>query len=168
MQARPSWLKESEPFRFENGMVSSLGSTVIPADHRVEAAYRIAENNAKAAFANSIEQRLEFVFQNAEEGTSMDTTQARYIGAEASKLTSSSVRVDKHYWEKVAVTKDSGDRVTMTKVFVTVTMPESAFKQAVHAAVAKAQGKGSLSADFAKKVDEHWDKFSGRTPAQAQ
>ena len=167
MSARPSWLKESEPFKIENGVVTSLGSTVIPGDHRVEAAYRIAENNAKAAFASSIEQRLEFVFQNAEEGTSMDTTQARFIGAEASKITTSAIHVDKRYWEKVVSTKDSGERVTSYRVFVVTAMPEAAFKKAVEAAAAKAQGKGTLSADFAKKVDENWDKIAGTTPASA-
>src|SRR5581483_6442033 len=62
---RPDWLKESETFKIKDGMVYSLGSTTIPGDHRVEAAYRIAENNAKAAIAAAIEQRLNFIFQNA-------------------------------------------------------------------------------------------------------
>src|ERR1035438_3002312 len=83
---RPNYIQESKPFRFENGMVISTGMTTIPASSRVEAAYRIAQNSAKAAIAGAIEQRLDFVFQNAEEGTTLDGTQVRYIGAEASKL----------------------------------------------------------------------------------
>jgi hypothetical protein len=91
ISSRPNWLIESEPFRIEGGKVLSMGMTSIPADDRVEAAFRIAENNGKAAIANAIEQRLDFVFQNAEEGTGMSSTQARYIGAEASRLTTSSL-----------------------------------------------------------------------------
>ena len=159
LDARPDWLKESEPFKIANGQVVSLGSTTIPGDHRVEAGYRIAENNAKANIASAIENRLEFIFQSAEEGTSLDATQARYIGAEASKIVTSSIRQDKRYYEKVATTHDNGQRVTQYKIFTTVTMPEVDFKRAILDAARKAQGKGGLSADFAKKVDDHWQSF---------
>ena len=159
LSSRPDWLKESEPFRIEKGAVLSTGMTTIPATDRVEAAYRIAQNNAKAAIAGAIEQKLEFIFQNAEEGTSVNSTQARYIGAEASSLVTNSVRIGKNYWEKVASTQDSGERLTQYKVFSTVTMPEDEFKRAIFEAIKKAQGKGGISKDFAKKVDAHWDKF---------
>lgn len=166
LSSRPGWLKEGEPFRVDGGAVSSLGSTKIPSDHRVEAAFRIAENNAKANICNAIEQRLEMVLQNAEEGTAQDTAQARYIGAEACKITTSSIRTQKRYWEKVATTKDSGERVTEYHVFASVQMPESDFKRAVMDAIRAQQGKGSISADFGKKVDQQWDRFvEGRKPA---
>lgn len=164
LSSRPDWVRESEPFQIKDGIVTSLGSTTIPGDNRVEAAYRIAQNNAKAAIAGAIEQRLEFVFQNAEEGTSLDTTQARYIGSEASDLVSNSIRVGKVYWEKVGTTIDSGERVTRYRVFSTVSMPEEDFRHAIHAAIAKAEGKGGLSQDFAQKVDHEWDKLTGNIP----
>jgi hypothetical protein len=167
LKERPSWLHESEPFKIDNGTVISLGQTTIPSDNRVEAAYRIAQNNGKAAIAGAIEQKLEFIFQNAEEGTSLDSTQARYIGAEATNLVTSSIRIGRQYWEKVAMTTDSGERVTRYKVFTTVTMPETDFKNAVMTAIHKAQGKGGLSQDFAQKVNQQWDKFTG-APTQPQ
>ena len=110
--SRPDYIKESEPFRIENGSVISTGQATIPATDRVEAAFRIAQNNAKAAIAGAIEQKLEFIFQNAEEGTSLNATQARYIGAEASKLVTNSIRISKNYWEKVASTSDSGELIS--------------------------------------------------------
>ncbi|NUM87855.1 MAG: hypothetical protein HUU37_01500 [Bdellovibrionales bacterium] len=159
--SRPSWLKEAEPFRFEDGEVVALGSTTIPGDNRVEAAYRIAENNAKGFIAGAIEQRLEFIFQNAEEGTALDTTQARYIGAEAAKIVTSSIRLKDRYWEKVATTQDSGQRVTQYKVFATVSIPEEDFKRAIIDAAKKREGRRGLSSDFAEKVNKHWDQFTG-------
>jgi hypothetical protein len=45
-------------------------------------------------------------------------------------------------------------------------MPESDFKQAVMDAIKKARGQGGLSADFAKKVNNHWDQFVGQQAAQ--
>jgi hypothetical protein len=163
MSSRPGWLKESEAFKIVNGNVTALGSTEIPSDNRVSAAYRIAENNAKQSLCSTIEQRLEFILQNAEEGTAADSTQVRYIGSEACQLTTSSIRPDKRYWERVATTRDSGERVTETKVFATVTMPEADFKRAILDAIRKRQGKGGISADFAKKVDAQWDRFVGAT-----
>jgi len=166
MSSRPDWVTESELFKIEKGVVTSIGMTTIPASDRVEAAYRIAQNNAKSAIAGAIEQKLEFILQNAEEGTSVNSTQVRYIGAEASKLVTSSIRPGKTYWEKIATTLDSGERVTQYKVFTTVVMPEEDFKRAIFDAIKRSQGKGGLSKDFAQKVDEHWDKFVERTPSQ--
>lgn len=169
MSARPSWLKEGEPFRIEDGHVIVLGSATIPADDRIEAAYRIAENNAKSSIANAVEQRLEFIFQNAEEGTASGATQARYIGAEASKLTTSSLRLDRRYWEKVATSMSDGQRVVQTRVFVSVRMPEADFKTAVLEAIRKQHGQGGISDEFKKRVDEQWDRFvsapAGPAPA---
>jgi hypothetical protein len=68
----------------------------------------------------------------------------RYIGAEASNFVTSSIRPGKNYWEKVATTQDSGERLTQYKVFSTVTMPEDEFKRAIFEAIRKAQGKGGL------------------------
>jgi hypothetical protein len=164
LSSRPGWLKESEPFRIADGNAYSLGSTSIPGDQRVEAAFRVAENNAKSAVANAIEQKLEFIFQNAEEGAEMGADQARYIGAEASSLITSSIRSDKRYWEKIATTQDSGERVTRYKVFSLVSMPEADFKKAIMAAVRKAEGKKGLSKNFAEKVDKHWDRFTSQLP----
>ena len=167
LDERPSWVKESEPFHIENGVVTALGQTSIPGDNRVEAAYRIAENNAKGLIAGSIEQRLDFVFQNAEEGTAVDSTQTRFIGAEAAKIMTSSLRPGKRYFEKIATTTDSGERVTRYKVFTAVTMPEADFKRAIQDAIRRAQGKGGLSADFADKVNKHWDQFTSGDSSSA-
>lgn len=166
LSSRPDWVKESEPFRIEKGIVVSTGMTTIPASDRVEAAYRIAQNNAKSSIAAAIEQKLEFILQNAEEGTSINSSQVRYIGAETSNLITNTIRPGKNYWEKVASTQDSGERITQFKVFSTVTMPESDFKRAIFDAIKKAQGKGGISKDFAKKVDQHWDKFTENHPIQ--
>lgn len=159
MSDRPNWLNEARPFEIAKGTVVSLGQTTIPGDNRVEAAYAIAENNAKGSICSAIESRLDYVFQQAEEGTAVDSTQVRRIGAEACKLTTSSIRVGNRYWEKIAMTSDSGERVTRYKVYATAEMPEQDFKRAILDAVRKQQGKGGLSQDFAKKVDEHWDTF---------
>lgn len=163
MSERPPWLKEAAPFRIENGMVISMGIYTMPSDQRVESGFRIANNNAKAAISSAIEQKLSFILQNAEEGSSFDSSQVRYIGAEASEITSSTMRPMHQYWEKISTTLDSGERVTRYKIFAIVNMPEDEFKKAIYNAMNKGQGKGKISADFKEKVDKHWDEF--RKPA---
>jgi hypothetical protein len=140
--------------------------TTVPGDSRVDAAYRVSANNAKSGLATAIEQRLSFVFQNAEEGVGFDSTQARFIGAEASELTSSSLSVSKQYWEKVFVVDEHGASKTIYRVFSLVTMPEQEFKRAIGEAIRKQTGQGKLSKDFGKKVNEHWDKFVNGQPSR--
>ena len=159
LNGRPDWLKESEAFVIKNNEITSLGSTVIAGDERVEAAYRIAENEAKAAISKGIEQKLSFIFQNAEEGTKLDNSQVRFIGSEISRMTTSSIKLKNRYWEKLVTYSDAGVSKTIYKVFASVTMAESDFKQAVLDAIKKREGKGGLSADFSKKVDAEWVKL---------
>lgn len=161
LKARPDWVKESQPFNIKDGLVTSLGSTTAPADNtRVEALIRIAQNNGKAAIAAAVEQRLEFILQNSEEGSNFDSNQIRYIGAEASKIVTSSIRNGPAYWERVATSTDSGERKTIFKVFAAVTMPEPELKRAILDAARKREGKSGLSESFAKRVDDQWDKFA--------
>lgn len=157
--SRPKWVKEDQPFRVEDGQAVSLGQTTISADDRLEAAYRIADNNAKAAIATAIEQRLEFLFQNAEEGTAIDATQARYIGAESSKLVTNSLRLQNRYWEKVMVIGSDGRPNVLYRIFSSVVMPEQDFKMAIMDAIRKGKNRKGLSQSFAEKVDKQWDQF---------
>lgn len=159
MGSRPDWLRESEPFKIKSNEIISLGSTTIAGDERIDAAYRIAENEAKAAISKGIEQKLSFIFQNAEEGTKVDSSQVSFIGSEISRMTTSSIKLQNRYWEKVVTYNDIGTPKTIYKVFATVSMPEGEFKQAVLNALKKREGKGGISAEFAAKVDSEWKKL---------
>lgn len=161
LSARPEWVKDSETFTVSKDTVYMLGSTTIPATSSPDRAYRIAENNAKQGLSSAIEQKLDFVFQNAEEGTEIGSDQTRFIGMEASKLVTSAIRPSNRYWEKVVTVTgaNADDKAVVYRVYARVAMPEKEFKKAIERAIAKAQKKG-LSADFAKKVDAQWDRFT--------
>lgn len=161
LSSRPEWVKDSETFTVSKDTVYMLGSTTIPATSSPDRAYRIAENNAKQGLSSAIEQKLDFVFQNAEEGTEIGSDQTRFIGMEASKLVTSAIRPSNRYWEKVVTVTgaNADDKAVVYRVYARVAMPEKEFKKAIERAIAKAQKKG-LSADFAKKVDAQWDRFT--------
>lgn len=162
LSSRPDWVSEEETFKIEKGTVYMLGTHEMPvAGKRVSTGYRIAENNAKAGLSGAIEQRLNFIFQNAEEGDSMGADQTRFIGGETSKLVASSIRPANRYWEKVSVVVDAdGTRDVIYRIFVRVSMPEADFKKAIQEAIKRNAGKKGISEDFAKKVDAHWDQMS--------
>lgn len=162
LSSRPDWVSEEETFKIEKGTVYMLGTHEMPVvGKRVSTGYRIAENNAKAGLSGAIEQRLNFIFQNAEEGDSMGADQTRFIGGETSKLVASSIRPANRYWEKVSVVVDAdGTRDVIYRIFVRVSMPEADFKKAIQEAIKRNSGKKGISEDFAKKVDAHWDQMS--------
>jgi hypothetical protein len=156
---QPDWADETKPFVIKSGKVYSIGVTTLRGSDRPEAGSRIAENNARANFAKAIENRMEFVFQNAEEGTDTDSGQnARYIGSEVSSLTSHSMTVEGHWWKRYAQSQEDGSRKIYYKVYSMVAMPESDLRKAIDAAINKVPEK-KLSQSFQAKVDAQWDRF---------
>lgn len=166
MSSRPKWVTEETPFKIEGGTVTSLGFAAIPSDHNLQAGYRIAENNSKAAIASAVSSRLEFIFQQAEESTTMGTNQVQFIGSETSRLTTNSMRLSRRYFEKVATTTEGGQVSVQYKIFVLTSMPESDFKVAITDAIRKNQGKLGISSEFAKKVDQQWENFVNANPTE--
>lgn len=155
-ESRPAWLKESEPFSVEGSKMVALGMATIPGDHRLEAAFRIAENNAKNILSSSITQKLSYVFQNAEEGTSMDGNTSSFIGGELSRLSTSSIRLKNRYWEKIYKRNEIGSPTLEYKVYVTVAMENADFLKALDKALKGAEGRREISPDMKEKIKNHW------------
>lgn len=168
LKSRPEWVQESKPFRIDSDTVASQGFAQIPSDHNLNAAYRICFNNSKTHIANAIEQKLEVLFQQSNEGTELDSATAQFIGSEMSSLSTSSIRSTKQYYEKVATTADSGERKTVYKVFCLSEMPVADFKKHLYQAMKKAENKGKISASFQQKVDAQWNRFVGAPVTETQ
>lgn len=166
-QSQPDWADESKPFFIRDGKAYSIGFTTLRGDDRPEAGLRVSENSARGNFAKAVEDRMEFVFQNAEENAGMDSTQAKFIGSEVSRLTSHSIRVESHFWKRYAQSSESGDRHIYYKVYSLVTMPENDLKKAIDDAIAGRVEK-SLSPSFQAKVDQQWDRFVEGKPSLGQ
>ncbi len=161
LKKRPNWLREGAPVRQVADRMIFLGSATIPGDHRLEAGLRVAENNARKELASAIRTRVEFIFQNAEEGTGFDASQVRYVSSEASSNAFSTVYPQNRYWEKVATMTDYGDRVTRYRIFSTVSMGQADFRRAVIDAIRAAEGRGGISKEFAEKADQQWERMEG-------
>lgn len=164
LSSRPEWVKESETFVTEDGKVYLLGMATLKANARPEAGYRIAESNAKRDIAATIENQFNAVFQNAEYGTDLDSTQTKYIAGEATKLTASGIRPTARYWEKVVTLDDNGKEMVVYRVYARVSIDEQVLNDAIKAAIDRASGKGKLPEDFKKQVDAHWDQLVNAQP----
>lgn len=159
LKERPAWVDETRSFSVKDGTATFLGSTSIPGDDRVESGYRIAEADAKTKICQMVANKMDALFQHAEEGTSYDSSQTRSTFMEAcSKLTLNGIEPGNHYYEKVAMSLNSGERVTRYKIFATISMPEPKLKEAIR----KAAGGPGISEDFKKRVDAQWDSMVGK------
>ena len=160
-KSMPKWAEDGElqPWVIRDGKVYSVGITTLHGDDRPEAGARIAENNARANFSKTIENRMEFIFQGSEENASIDSTQAKWIGSEASSITSHNMSVEGHWWKRYAQTQDDGSRHIFYKVYALVTESEAELKQSIYAAIHKGETTHQLSPTFQKQVDSQWNRF---------
>jgi hypothetical protein len=158
-RSQPDWADETVPFKISNGKVYSVGVTTIKGDQRPEAGARIAENNARAIFAKTIENRMEFIFQNSEENSDVNSTQAKYIGSEASNLTSHSMTHEGMWWIRFAQSEEDGSRRIYYKIYSLVTMPEADLKKAVESAIQGSVAQHKLSESFQGQVNKQWNSF---------
>ncbi len=165
LNSRPEWVRESQPFYISKGQVTVLGKQTISGEQNLEQAFRSAELNAKSHIAQAIEQKIQIAFQNAEEGFD-GGNQARFVGMVATDvLSTSSMTSPGRYWEKYVSAIDADPAMSKIDAYVKVEMPEKDFKQAVLAAIRKQQGKKNISQEFAKKVDQQWNRIMENTSA---
>ena len=79
---------------------------------------------------------MSYIFQNAEEGLNINTSQAKYIAGETSKVTVDSLMLSDRYWEQVVSTVDAeGEKQMYYIIFVKVRISEDEFKKAINNAL---------------------------------
>lgn len=156
---RPAWIDPKNPFQFKNGAVHALGTTVTPPGAGVEEGYIIASNAAKEAICKAVQYRLDFIFQDSEEGSSVDHKQIKEIDFDICSSLPKYTKPGKRYWEKVMTTASNGDRVVVYRVFVTDVIPEKKFKSLVAGSIKKQEGKGDIPKGYAKEFRKRWAQF---------
>ncbi len=174
-ESMPSWArKASERSLYEaDGQVISVSMTTLSGDSRIDAGFKIGELNAKAALAKTLESRIESFTQLAEEGVDYSGQQLRSVTTEAAKITASNMRPGHRYYQKVAVTDDSGTPHTELRFWAEVSLSKENFRKAILDATRRATGKPTLSEAFARQVDKNFEHLLNsdsakdeRTPAK--
>ena len=156
LSSRPSWAKESTPLTNKGSDLYFLGQARIPAEKaNVTMGYRIAENNAKNTIASAINQNLTYMFQNAEEGVTYDTTQVQFVSTESAKAVMSKAITSDRYWEKVLSTVSADeDKEMFYSIYARIKISETDLKKAIDRTLN--QNKG-ISEDLKKKAAQQWD-----------
>lgn len=169
-KSMPDWAEEGElkPFIIKDGKVYSVGITTLRGDERPEAGLRAAESLSRGNYSRHIENRMEFIFQGAEENFGFDSVQAKYIGSEVSSLTANSISVEGHWYKRYAQTQEDGSRRIFYKAYALTTMTESDLKRAVFAAINKGISRNKLSQDFKAQVSGQWSRFVEGQPEDRQ
>lgn len=153
LDRRPDWAKESDLIKSSDGQVLSLGSATIPADHRLEAGLRIAVSNATEPICKLLSQKMDFIFQNSEEGTAGDAQIVRSTGAQACQASLSGIRATRMYWEKVLTYTSTREQSLIYRIFASAQISESEIKIAMNE-LAKKRSKGPLTKEFSKMVED--------------
>ena len=143
----------------------------IPGDHRAEAGLKMAQAQATATLATTVERRIETALQIASETTSSDAVQMRDLIAQSSNLVANEFRPGKTYYEKVRVIGDNGVPRTEYHIWATMVSDEASFKRHIIDSMRKRDGKASLSSQMSASVDKQWARITGnadetRNPAK--
>jgi hypothetical protein len=175
-ESMPSWVKRSsEKSLYEDdGNVIAVSMNILPNDTRIDAGFKMGELNAKAAMAKTLESHVEHYAQAADEGFGLGDQTIRTITTEAAKITASNMRPGRRYYQRVAVTDDTGTPRTEIRLWTEITMSKDEFRKAMVNAARKASGKPAFSEAFARQVDRNFEKLvngddsasSERTPAK--
>lgn len=162
-------LKTADPFVVSGGMVRATSMVTIPGDHRPEAGLKMAQAQATATLATTVEKKIETALQVASEDTSQSTVQMRDLIAQSSNLVANDFRPGRTYYEKVRVIGDNGVPHTEIRCWAETVAEEAVFKRHLIDSIRKHEGKASLSAEMSKAVDAQWSRITGtdnRNPAK--
>jgi hypothetical protein len=167
-QSEPQWAEDGEtkPFIFKDSKFYSVGIATIPGSDRPEAGLRIAENNSRAALAKNISNKLEFIFQNAEQGTGYES-EAKFIGSEFTSLTTSSIQLEGHFWKRIAQVQEDGSKRIFYKLYALSSMSEPEMKSAIYKAIHDGENQHKISDGFRKQVDKQWDNLTSTADSKA-
>ena len=154
--SRPSWVKEETPLTKKDGDLYFLGQARIPAAKaNISTGYKIAENNAKNSIAAAINQNLTYMFQNAEDGATYDTTQVQFVSTESAKAVMSKALPAERYWEKVLSSVSAeNDKEMFYSIYARVKISEADMKAAIDRTL---NGNKGISEDLKKKAQQQWD-----------
>ena len=158
LSKRPKWVKDSKVFSEDKEYIYITGSSKLNSNNaNINMGYRIAENNAKIQISSAIEQKLNYIFQNAEEGTNIEQNQVKFVSGEASKLKVSGIYVNDRYWEKV-LSKSNDDSNIYYNIYSRIKISKENLKKAIDNTINKNTNK--ISKEFKQQVDKHWDELT--------
>ncbi len=150
MSARPSWAKESKFVFNEDNSWVILGVVEVPGDSRVQAAFKMSDANARGNLSQKIETSILKIVETSDTGLGLEDQSLKSLIREISQTSLKNVDIDDRYWEKVARTTSSGERILVMKVFSKLKISKFDFIKTTAAQVEKSK---SAPTDVKNKVE---------------
>lgn len=150
---KPKWATLSNIVHTKNGKMYALGVIEAGSDAKIHALSRIADNNARVEISKQVENSIDTILQNAEEGVD-GTNLARFIATEVSSLKSRDISVESRYYQKVLRTDENGEKSLVTQMYSLVSIPEITLRKLIKERVAN---NNQISEDFKLKIDKQLD-----------
>lgn len=161
LSKRPDWVSETVSVQKDGSKIRIIGASEVPADSRVQAAFKLSDAATRGNLAGKIETNVIKIVEAHETGLGMDDQQLRALVREVSQASFKNVDIKSRYWEKIIRTQSTREKQAVMKVFSLIELSESELKKLFVEAAKKAKSAPKKSAaQFASILDQHWDEAS--------
>lgn len=158
--SQPSWADEAKPQTIQGQDMMSVGVTTISDTDSLSMGLRVAENNSRVNLAKTIENKLEYYFQNAEQSGGIENSQAKSLGSETTQLTTHSLKLESYWYKRYVTTQETGRHI-FVKIYALTSMPVKDVRTAMDQAISGKVNEHKLSEDFKAKADAQFSKILG-------
>ncbi len=152
VSSRPEWATLSKTTFPKEGKIMVVGYAEVPADARISAAVKLADNNARFEVSRMITNDMGFIFQNLKEGVLDGGDLSRFYGMEISKTLASDTVTEKRYWEKVETFDSYGEKVYKLRLYSLISIKSSTLRRAIAKANAK---QNDITPELKKEITDH-------------
>ena len=129
LEKRPDWVSETVNVKENGENFLIIGVAEVPADSRVQAAYKMSDASSRGNLANKVETQVTKIVESSESGLSMEDQSLKSLIREVSQTSFKNLDVKDRYWEKVVKTLSSGEETSVLKVFSLLQISKSEFKK---------------------------------------
>ncbi len=149
---KPEWATLAKTTFPKDGNIMVVGYVEVPADARISAAVKLADNNARFEVSRMITNDMSFIFQNLKEGVLDGGDLSRFYGMEISKTIASDTVTEKRYWEKVETFDSYGEKVYKLRIYSLISIKSSTLRKAIAQVNAK---QNDITPELKKEITDH-------------
>ncbi|MGZ3690760.1 MAG: hypothetical protein ACXVAX_04615 [Pseudobdellovibrio sp.] len=155
--SRPDWVTETVSVRQNGSKVQFIGVAEVPADSRVQAAFKMSDSAARGNVANKVETNITKIVENSETGMNMEDQSLKSLIHEMSQVSLNNVDIHDRYWEKVERTSSTGQASAVMKVFSLIEMDKEDLLKLILDKKRTTASSPDLKNQVEKIVRSQWD-----------
>lgn len=134
---KPKWATLENAYFIEKDKVFYVGVTEAISTSRTSALLRVSDINARSEIAKEINNQINVVFQNIQEGIDDGGNFARLYSSEVSKFLSHGIKIEKRFWEKVYIQNPKYGHEVVTRAYSLLSIKRSSLRKPIKLASTK-------------------------------